>query len=1138
MLAFLGTLAALVLAFTSAPALAVTQFGGTGSGNGQFSAPAGVAIEQSSGDVYVVDSGNARVQKFDSAGNYLSQFDGSSTPAKSFSFVSSSDIAVDNSSNPLDPSAGDVYVVDSGHNVIDKFSPLGVYIGQIAEAGGEPFFGITAVTVDTNGGVWVYDEESKVDRFDDEESNGFVSSWSSTFKAGPGIAVGPDGTVYVARRCHCAIDRYSSEGAELGELPEAGGAVAVSEMTGNIYTEGSETIQVNGNVFNGVIDLRQYDAAANPVGHFGVGLFSEGNDLAVSASTGVLYISAAGLNIVYIFAPPPPAVEGTDVPNVGISTATLRARITPTALPSPPVLSDATYHFELGTDTSYGISLPASGQDIGQGTNAVTVTQAAVGLQADTTYHYRVVTSNALGTTASTDHTFTTFSAIASNEDSCPNATVRATQHATQLPQCRAYEMVSPLAKNGGNVAADPSETQSSVDGNAVKYTSLSAFTGVTTEEPRGAEYIAERGSDGWSTHAINPPQVAPALSVFLGSQYSALSPDLSMGVYFARSPVLSGHPNEEGVPNLYLRTDLLDGAGGTYDLLSEASAPLPPREAAYAPGLAFVGASADWSKVFFESVDDLTPDTESFPVGQPKLYEWDKGILRLVGVLPGGKAAENSTAGYGAGGNEAGAGGGWTESAVSPDGSRVIFEANLTSNSPSQGNPQVGDLYMRIDHRETIQLNVSERVTPDPSGAGTAIFWTASTDGSKIFFTADQALTEDASLGVHSFYMYNINAPAGKHLTLLASEPPGSGGSNGITAGNAINGISADGSYVYFTSTPLLPGDPLINNVGNLYVWHDGNIRFVTSEQGVNYENGVAWGDHGRYGGSSFRVGEDGKKILFANKDPLTAQQVGYDLPNIGSESNPSYHSEVYVYDYDASKLTCVSCDSTKASPVGDAEFKNMVHVDQDAVYIPTGIEKPMYLNRAMTSDGHYVFFDTEDPLLPQDTNGKRDVYEYDTVAERLYLISTGNSSNPSFFVDASPDGHDVFFTGYQSLVKVDTDNLSDLYDARVDGGIASQNAPPAPACGGEDCQGPAKGAPRASLPASSTFAGTGNIPPRPTSTKTTRVATKATKLSKALRACRRHKQNHRRAVCEKRARKKYKASDANVNVSHRVGR
>jgi Tol biopolymer transport system component len=144
--------------------------------------------------------------------------------------------------------------------------------------------------------------------------------------------------------------------------------------------------------------------------------------------------------------------------------------------------------------------------------------------------------------------------------------------------------------------------------------------------------------------------------------------------------------------------------------------------------------------------------------------------------------------------------------------------------------------------------------------------------------------------------------------------------------------------------------------------------------------------------------------------------------------------------------------------------------------IYGVSGLDGPdQYLNHAITDDGSRVFFTSLEQLVPEDTNGKADVYEYDTATGRLHLLSTGQCGCNSTFVDASTDGSNVFFTTSQQLVRFDQDNNRDLYDARVGGGIAAQNAPPLAQCQGDSCQSPAT-APSDVTPATETHSGAGN--------------------------------------------------------------
>ena len=151
-----ATLAALyavtaALLMSSATALAARghvfdkSFGASGGGGGEFNGPAGVAVNESTGDVYVVDESNDRVEWFSATGGYLGEFNGSGTfevegkveegaPAPPAPLSAPEGIAVDN--DPLSPSFGDVYVIDTGNKVIDKSVRRANTSGQISEANG------------------------------------------------------------------------------------------------------------------------------------------------------------------------------------------------------------------------------------------------------------------------------------------------------------------------------------------------------------------------------------------------------------------------------------------------------------------------------------------------------------------------------------------------------------------------------------------------------------------------------------------------------------------------------------------------------------------------------------------------------------------------------------------------------------------------------------------------------------------------------------------------------------------------------------------------------------------------------------------------------------------------------------------
>ncbi len=663
----------------------------------------------------------------------------------------------------------------------------------------------------------------------------------------------------------------------------------------------------------------------------------------------------------------------------------------------------------------------------------------------------------------------------ASAAGSCPNEGLREAQSATFLPDCRAYEMVSPPEKNGNDIALDPWRTRSSRDGDAATYASPGAFA-----DPLGTgfavEYVSQRGPEGWSTHTLTPPQSVklfhpggPPLETFYTGE---LSENLNEGVLNASDPVTTGAPNVEKVTNLYLRNDILSGPPGHYQLLSNSPEPLTFE--GKERKLAFAAASSDFSHILFESVNNLTANASG---SEPKLYEWEDGALKLAGILPDGEPASTSTAGLGVLEQA------YATNAISTDGKRVFFEA---------GAPAERNLYLR-EGGTTVQVNASERSTPDPAGPQPASFWAATPDGSKVFFTTSEELTdEDTVENSLDVYRYDLDAPVGHRLTLISQDhEPNDRPQENRARGFAVLGVSDDGSYVYFSAAnELLSGQPKdpelvgLSGSGNrlLYVWHDGILRFIsgiaTSDEGNSIGEAFVTNNSSLKGGRASRVTKDGNVLAFSTQSRFTAGLVGYDnrpADPATARCNPASNGlcdELYVYRYDTNKLACASCDPSGARPLGQAGFTFTMPLAGE------GEGSSQHLTRPLTEDGSRLFFSALDPLVPQDGNGRYDAYEYDTNTGQHHLLSTGQSGTDSYFAEASPDGHDVFVLTGQPLVGADDDSNIDLYDARIDGGIAAQNARPVAGCAGEECH-PASSIPAFGIPASVGFGGAGNLVP-----------------------------------------------------------
>jgi hypothetical protein len=616
----------------------------------------------------------------------------------------------------------------------------------------------------------------------------------------------------------------------------------------------------------------------------------------------------------------------------------------------------------------------------------------------------------------------------------CPNAAVRGVAERA-LPDCRAYEQASPVDKNGNDVGllndlGDSNQLGSrsyvaSADGSGVAYESLGAFPGGQASLLVNAN-LSRRGPSGWTNQALSAPQ-PPAPSTPDYSAFQFFTQNLHESV--VRTPPGLSHAAGDtvGARNYYLYNNV----DGTYRTLSTR----PPRvQAAGEIDYAFAGASADLTHVLFSSNDALTADAPPPPAppqnGFTNLYEWANGQVRLVTILPDGTPASQG----GAAGGPIGAP---SFTAMSEDGSRIVF------GTPDGNAQDGGQIYLREDGQRTVEVSASQRATPDPSGAQPRRFWGASTDVSQIFFSTNEALTDDATLGVSSLYRYDVDA--GTLTDLGVDVNPSSPGGQGVTG---VFGISHGGSQVYFQSTGQYVAGEGVPGEGNLYRWNEGTISFVATDDISDPQ--VFEGGH-----KTARVTPDGQHLVFMSSRSLT----GFD--NLDAVTGQP-DSEVFLYDAPSDRLTCVSCNLGGQRPIG---FSRLVQ--------PPDREGAANLQRSVSNDGRRVFFDSGDALVPGDVNGKLDVYEYEDGA--VHLISSGVSSDDSYFADASKTGDDVFFVTRERLAFTDGDDNRDVYDARVGGGFAPPSSQP---CSGDGCQGTAASAPTALVPGSTSVAGDGNAP------------------------------------------------------------
>lgn len=734
----------------------------------------------------------------------------------------------------------------------------------------------------------------------------------------------------------------------------------------------------------------------------------------------------------------------------------------------------------------------------------------------------------------------------------CANEAVRAEQGAAALalPECRGYELVTPpndrvnLVNNTSpivNRGPGGVEAEASAAGGAVAFRSWYSPSGSPSS---GHMFRSVRGGDGWSTVALEPalgPQKANCtvgpmyFSAYLSGEVlgdypnscSAFEPPLAMG-------------ESRVSENLFVHV----GEVSSYYLLNR----LPEGVTAPPEGAHFQAASADMGRIIFSEEAQLVP---AAPAGDD-LYEWAEGVLRLVTYLPDGAPIQGTMAAgtyseFGGFGQSPGT----IAHSVSADGERVVFDAGgalyLRENA-ARGQSAIVPGSVEVDGEQCSEPGKACTVQLDAShGSGTGgggVFWRASADGSRIFFTDESRLTPEATAtaGNPDLYEYSVATGGLTDLTVDSHKPADVLG---------VAGASEDGTYLYFVAEGVL--SELANDSGasavmgkpNLYLLHDGVTSYIATlsrydraDWGVS--DGISSATEQEIQNLSSEVSPSGLWLAFNSVERLTGYENMPAEPEDceGSTAHQALGEpcdEIFVYDAAANSLSCVSCAPESASPTGEAELRATLGT---------------FARRALSVDGN-VFFDTPSPLLGQDTNGTYDVYEWSPAGVGacgegsatfgvesdgcLYSISSGVSPEPSYFVDASESGEDAYFVTSQGLVQADTDNALSLYDARVDGGFPAESGEAAgeAACvSAEACEPPASEAPAQLLAASSVLSVGGNLvaPPVPVTPSVPGEAsggpkvglTRAQKLAKALRACQ-QRPRRLRTACRAAARHKF---------------
>lgn len=1151
------------------------QKGLAGSGAGQLDRPVSIAIDNAKDFVYVTDRGNNRVQKFNLAGDFVAEFTttgectiGAGDPVAvgpaaffyvahegkvgKFSETGSCEAATKLVDPPLSlhnlavDSTGNFYATIGGAGEsLRKFSPTGSEL-----CAPEPGREATAIAVDAADNVFVGRAVKAVNRpkvlkhiVKYNSSCAIVRRFGYEKLDAPTLGLAAyesaGGDVFATQEFAAATEglvRYIEEPAA-GPIVPPGSAEVINlsntkaTLRAEINPENKETSyhfeylteaewESQGNSFTGPSTRSTPTQTLTPTDfelHSAQAL-AGCTDPVAEASSGTCLVpntkyrwrivatNADGSGIGTVEGAPfetkqPVEITDTYSTEVGTATATLNASVDPLGIPT-------TGYFEYVDDARYQNSgfaeaqrAPGSGElDFGASEGEVLRSVAISGLVPGTTYHYRISVTDPLLAPSRVDgptKTFRTF-AIPTGEV-CPNQVFR-TATSELLGDCRAYEMVSPLDKGNGDAIPLKEGTtnepavlqQSAISGDKMAYGSYRAF-GDAVSAPFTSQYVAERGSEGWQSHTITGPRghLNAAATGTLDTELRALTPDLCEAWLQAAAEPPLAPGAVPGYFNLYRRHDGGScGSAGYEALITEPPAHKAPRTDLE---LEVQGISADGSVSVFTANDNY-PSTSApaNATGKMQLFQHAAGGLSYVCVLPNGTPFTGAcsagtqflTAITGAGRNRDAS----VNNAISADGQRVFWTAY------SEGGAGPGQIFVRIGGTETIAVSKGGE---DLSGTTSSIYLTAADDGSKAIYLTGSDL-----------YEFDV---ATKATTLIAHKAAG------------IMGASEDASRIYLVSEEVLSGT---NGEGkapaagspNLYLMEGGAFTFVCT---LAVPDATLLPKKGELSVVSAlpvlhaaRVSTDGSRAVFTS----FANPTGYE--NIDAK-NGKTDAEVYRYDATASKLLCVSCNPSKARPVGlDAGAKVQGFKYWAGGVIPGG-ENLLYASRALSDDGRRVFFESADALSPRDTNGASDVYEWEepgagrcTISAPSYstdnggcveLISGGTSLRSSEFDDASPSGDDVFFSTLQGLVPQDF-GLVDVYDARVNGGFPVPPSAPVE-CEGEACQHPSP-PPGLLGPASSDGSGSGNV----TGPAKKCPKGKVRKKGRCIKKHRHHKKHHHR--------------------------
>lgn len=675
--------------------------------------------------------------------------------------------------------------------------------------------------------------------------------------------------------------------------------------------------------------------------------------------------------------------------------------------------------------------------------------------------------------------------------ESCPNEVDRYGASA-RLPDCRAYEQVTPAEKKGaqelfGYNHIASVDTVIGNDGESFLVEHAFAKWGTDVSGVK-QNYDIERTPTGWQVHSFAPQPETKQFSLELNPMDSeGFSNFLLERSYFT------------GLAQSEYKEYTVGPAGGPYTTVAR-----EPNESPYSGGWGAQSRAGNLA-VIASNDHELIPGHPTHTVGagsfgdENDLYAYSArtGLVQVNVETDGEPIGTNGTCGASlADGREAGESGGDRDAlggfgktieagvnTISADGSRVFFYASPgeCANSSELGRPQ--GMYSGGHSGSRAELYMREPFAGKTYDLGHWSFEGANPQGTRLFL--GRAVAEG-----YEYVTYDTETMTAKRAFIVP---------RAIEIGLGEPGaMSENGNVLYFTSLGELNREATGGH-GFLLWRYDLETETLTF---ISESPKLFFGNHGGPWGAPFTTTQNGEGYYWQN-DVADKQE-----PHEGNE-------QAFAYDAAEQMILCVSC----ASPFDP-------HPQFPSTYLVEGTnteggQAPIVA--PASANGDFIFFDTPNALLPNDVDGEiepsggpfspsSDIYEWrrygiDGCKLRqgcLALITNGIDGGRNILLGTDPSGRDVFFSTQSALVAQDKDTVADIYDARIDGGFPPP--PPLPLqCEGDSCHNPTN-PPNDPTPATSIHKGPGNEHPTPPKEAKPKKHHKAKKKS--------HKRAHRRAA------------------------